>query len=270
MKNANLELYSSYKYLKLDRPQEGVLVVTMDRPEILNAINSDMHVELGKIWDDIGADDLTKIVVITGSGRAFSAGNDRKAPSPTIEQRLKHMNEVMKLTYGILNMEKPIISAIRGVAVGSGLQVGLLADIPIVDEDAVLFDGHLRVGIMPGDYAALLWPLLCGLAKAKYYLMTDIPITGKEAERLGMVAKALPADEVLPKALEIAGTLAAGPQYALRWTKRAVNTWLRSAAPIFEHSVALETIGVFTPDNAEANLAFSEKRPPVFPSASGE
>ena len=177
------------------------------------------------------------------------------------------LREAADIVYQIINLEKPVISAINGVAVGSGLAIALMADISIMSQDARLTDGHLRLGVAAGDHAAIIWPLLCGMAKAKYYLLTSDFIDGREADRIGLVSMAVPADEVLPKALEVAERLALGPQMALRWTKRALNNWIRLAGPIFDTSLALEMLGFMSDDAAEGLRALQERRAPVFPSA---
>ena len=146
--------------------------------------------------------------------------------------RVAHMlSEMSDLVYNIINCEKPVVSAINGAAVGAGTVVALLADISICAEDARLGDGHVKLGVAAGDHAAIVWPLLCGLAKARYYLLTGEMITGAEAERIGLVSKAVPRDQVLDEALRVADTLAAGSQLAIRWTKRALNNWLKMAGP---------------------------------------
>jgi enoyl-CoA hydratase len=142
-----------------------------------------------------------------------------------------------------------------------------MADISIMAETARLTDGHLRLGVAAGDHAVIIWPLLCGMAKAKYYLLTADFIDGKEAERIGLVSMCAPADAVLPRALEVAGKLATGSQLAIRWTKRALNNWLRVAGPIFDNSLALEMLGFFSSDVPEGIKAIRDKRPPQFPSA---
>jgi enoyl-CoA hydratase len=171
------------------------------------------------------------------------------------------------LVYNMVNCAKPIVSAINGVAVGAGTVVGLLADISVCARDARIGDGHVRLGVAAGDHAAIIWPLLVGMAKARYYLMTGEMVTGQEAERIGLVSKALPRDEVLDEALRIADGLAAGAQTAIRWTKRALNNWLRTAGPIFDQSAAYEMLGFLGPDVVEGAAALREKRPPAFPSA---
>jgi enoyl-CoA hydratase len=153
------------------------------------------------------------------------------------------------------------------VAVGAGLAVALMADVSIIAEDARFTDGHIRLGVGAGDHAAIVWPLLCGMAKAKYYLLTCDFIDGKEAERIGLVSLAVPKEQLMDKAMEVATKLATGPQYAVRWTKRALNNWIRMAGPIFDNSLALEMLNFFDDDVAEGAKAIREKRPANFPSA---
>ena len=183
---------------------------------------------------------------------------------------VSHMlTEMSELVYNIIHCEKPIISAINGVAVGAGTVAALLADIAIVAEDAKIGDGHVKLGVAAGDHAAIIWPLLAGMAKSRYYLLTGEMITGAEAERIGMVAKALPRDQVLDEALRVAETLATGSQQAIRLTKRTLNNWLRSAGPIFDQSAAYEMLTFLGPDVHEGVAALREKRAPSFPSAQG-
>ncbi len=261
--------YSAYHHLKFDRPSDGVLLITINRPEKLNATDGALHGQLAEIWKDVDRDPETRVVVITGAGRAFSAGGDLDM----IEQQTKNfaeisriMKEAADIVYNIVDCQKPVISAINGVAVGAGLAVAMMADISIIAEDARFTDGHIRLGVGAGDHAAIVWPILCGMAKAKYYLMTADFIDGKEAERIGLVSKAVPAEKLLDEALEVAEKLASGPQLAIRWTKRSLNHWIRQAIPIFESSLAFEMLNFFDDDVVEGAKAIQEKRPPIFPS----
>jgi len=159
---------------------------------------------------------------------------------------------------------RPIVSAINGTAVGAGLAVALMADISVIAEDARLTDGHLRLGVVAGDHAAIVWPLLCGMAKAKYYLLTADFIDGREAERIGLVSRCVPGERVLEESLEIAGRIATGPQHAARWTKRTLNHWLRAAIPAFDASVAYEMLSFLGADVHEGARAITQRRPPRF------
>lgn len=265
--------YSEYQHLLFERRDHGVLLITINRPEVYNATDERLHWELSRVWLDVGDDEQTRVAVITGAGNAFSAGGDLSM----VQRQLGDFNairgilkEASDLVYNIIDCPKPIISAINGVAVGAGLAVALMADISIIAEDAKLTDGHLRLGVGAGDHAAIIWPLLCGMAKAKYYLLTAEFITGKEAERIGLVSQCTPREDVLPTALSVAEGLGQGPQAALQWTKRSLNNWMRQASPIFDASVALEMLSFFDADAAEGVAALQEKRPPIFPSTRSE
>jgi len=262
--------YGHYQHLLFERKDHGIVLMTINRPEVYNATNARLHWELSRVWLDIADDPDTRVVVVTGAGPAFSAGGDLdmiESFQGDIKVIAGVMKEAADIVYNIANLDKPVVSAINGVAVGAGLAVALMADISIMSETARLTDGHLRLGVGAGDHAAIIWPLLCGMAKAKYYLLTADFIDGKEAERIGLVSLCTPPDQVLPKAMEVATKLATGSQLAIRWTKRALNHWVRQAGPIFDHSLALEMLGFFTADVAEGLQALKEKRPPAFPSA---
>ena len=258
---------ASYQHLKLERQADGVLLVTLNRPDVLNAADERMHRELASVWADISRDAETRVAVVTGAGRAFSAGGDLAM----VERQIGNyglvtsmLAEMSDLVYNMVNCEKPIVSAINGVAVGAGLVVALLADISICATDARLGDGHVRLGVAAGDHAAIIWPLLCGLARSKYYLMTGEMVTGEEAERIGLVSKALPRDEVLAEAMRVAAHLATGPQLAIRLTKRALNGWIRNAGPIFDQSAAYEMLTFMGEDIKEGLASLREKRAPQF------
>jgi enoyl-CoA hydratase len=262
--------YTDYQHLLFERRPHGVLLVTLNRPQVLNATNDRMHWELTQIWKTIDADAETRVAVVTGAGRAFSAGGDLEMVelNATRPERLTQtIQEASDLVYNMINLDKPVVSAINGVAVGAGLVVALLADVSVMSETARFTDGHTKLGVAAGDHAAILWPLLCGMAKAKYYLLTSDFIDGKEAERIGLVSLCVPAEQVLPKALEVADRLGRGSQQAIRWTKRSLNNWLRQAGPIFDQSLALEMLTFMDEDVREGLQAIREKRPPRFPSA---
>jgi len=262
--------FDDYHQLRFERREHGVLLVTLHNPEKYNATDEQMHTEIARVWRDISTDPETRVAVVTGAGKAFSAGGDlgmveRMAGD---HDRVSHMlSEMSDLVYNIVNCEKPVVSAINGVAVGAGIVVALLADISICAEDAKLGDGHVRLGVAAGDHAAIIWPLLAGMAKARYYLLTGEMLDGREAERIGLVSKALPREQVLDEALRVANGLAQGSQPAIRWTKRALNNWIRQAGPIFDQSAAYEMLGFLGPDVVEGVAALREKRPPQFPSA---
>jgi enoyl-CoA hydratase/carnithine racemase len=263
--------FKDYEHLLFERRAHGVLLVTLNRPERLNATNDRLHWELTQVWQTIDADAETRVAVVTGAGRAFSAGGDLEmveANATKPERLARTIREASDIVYNMINLDKPVISAINGVAVGAGLVVGLMADISIMAETARFTDGHTKLGVVAGDHAAILWPLLCGMAKAKYYLLTSEFIDGKEAERIGMVSLCVPADKLMETAFGVADKLATGAQLAIRYTKRSLNNWLRQAGPIFDQSLALEMVTFTQPDVLEGMHAIREKRPPRFPSAS--
>jgi len=259
--------YSAYNHLLFERREHGVLLITMNRPDVYNAADEAMHSQLATVWTDIARDEETRVVVLTGAGKAFSAGGDLamvQRMAGDYDRTTRMLSEMSDLVYNMASCDKPIISAINGVAVGAGLVVALLADISICAEDARMGDGHVKLGAAAGDHAAIIWPLLCGMAKARYYLLTGEMVTGVEAERIGLVSKVLPRAEVLDDALRVADTLATGSQLAIRLTKRAMNSWLRTAGPIFDQSAAYEMLTFMGPDLAEGAAALREKRPPKF------
>ena len=262
--------YADYQHLRFEPRPNGVLLLTLDRPPV-NATDVRMHWELAEVWKTIDADPATRVVLVTGAGKAFSAGGDLSllegmaGDAAAVSRTLR---EAADIVYNMIHLEKPIVSAINGVAVGAGLAVALMADISIIAENARLTDGHLRLGVGAGDHAAIIWPLLCGMAKAKYYLLTAEFLDGREAERIGLVSLCAPAEELMDKAWNVANRLAEGPQNALRLTKRALNGWLRVAGPIFDSSLAYEMLNFMEGDVREGIAALKEKRPARFPSAS--
>lgn len=262
--------YTAYRDLQVD-VRDGVAIVTMNRPQAYNATDRRLHGELSRIWLDLGADDEVRVALVTGAGEAFSAGGD----FDMLQQGIDDPNVVLDvffaeardIVYNMVNLDKPIVSAINGPAVGAGLAVALMADISIASERARFNDGHVRLGVAAGDHACIIWPLLCGMAKAKYYLLTNEFIDGREAERIGLVSLCVPHDQLMPTALEVARRLAAGPQRAIRWTKRALNQWLRLGGLVsFEYSLAMEMLTFMGDDVKEGLASLRERRPPHFPS----
>ena len=259
--------FDAYPYLKFERRAHGVLLITISRPESMNATNADLHKALSRIWRDIDDDDETRVVVITGEGKAFSAGGDLEGVGSMVQnyQGMKAaFKEAGDLVYGMMRCEKIIISAINGVAVGAGLAVALMADISLMAEEARITDGHTRLGVAAGDHANIIWPLLCGLAKAKYYLITADFIDGRTADRIGLVSEAVPAEELMDRAFAVAEKIARGPQDAARLTKRSLNLWVTQAAPAFDASLGFEMLNFMGPHAKEGVAALREKRAPDF------
>jgi len=267
-RNASMsDPYARYEQLKIDRPADRVLRVTFDRQDRLNAVNAQGHAELVDIWRDIDRDDSVNAVVLRGLGRAFSAGGDFDMIEDIIadpKYRWRAMKEARDLVYNVINCSKPIVSAIHGPAVGAGLVAAILSDVSIAAKDARIIDGHTRLGVAAGDVAAIVWPLLCGMAKAKYHLLLCEPMSGEEAERMGLVSLCVEADELQDKAMEIANKLADGAPAATRLTKYALNNWLRMAGPAFDASTAYEFLGFAGEEAKEGVLSHREKRQPKF------
>lgn len=262
--------YSRYETLHISRRGPGDTVLDIQ----MRAANGKLptaghagHRELAEIWRDVGADDSVRCAVLRGEGMGFSGGGDLalvQDMANDFEVRSRVWKEARDLVYNVINCDKPIVSALHGPAVGAGLVAGLLADVSVAARDAKIVDGHTRLGVAAGDHAAIVWPLLCGMAKAKYYLLLCEPVSGEEAERIGLVSLAVDAGELLAKAYEITDRLAQGSQPAIRWTKYALNNWLRQAGPTFDTSLALEFLGFGGPDVKEGIASLRERRAPKF------
>ena len=263
--------YADFQFLTFEHRPNGVLLITINRPDVMNATNARLHWELTKIWAVVNDDDKTKVAIVTGAGdKAFSAGGDLDWVGGMVGKP-GAVNNVLKeaadVVYNMLACDKVIISAINGVAVGAGLAVAMLADISIMAEEARITDGHVKLGVAAGDHAAIVWPLLCGMAKAKYYLLTADFLDGKECERIGLVSLCCPRAELMERAFKVADKLAAGSQTAIRFTKKSLNNWMHVARPIFDNSLALEMLCFMGDDAPQGVAAVREKKAPDFPSA---
>lgn len=256
---------SKYKLIAFTQ-NEGVLTISLNRPEKLNAVNAEVHTELSWLWRDVAADDSVLAVVLTGTGRAFSAGGDLdwfKNMTPAALDTL--FVEARSIVFDMLQVPQPVISAVNGAATGLGATIALLSDIIYASEDAVIADTHVLAGIGAGDGGAVIWPWLCGMARAKEYLMTGDKIEAREAERIGLVNHVVAAGELLPTAQKMARRLADGPQLAIRATKLPLNKILRDTANLaFDYSLALEKECFHSADHRECVNAFLDKRKPVF------
>lgn len=253
--------------LRFSEPAPAVLEIVLAKSGRLNAADAAMHRDLAQVWRAIDLDAEVRAVLVRGEGAHFSAGGDFTLIEEMIEDEAaltRVWKEASDLVYNLINCSKPVVSAIRGVAVGAGLAVALLADISIAGRKARILDGHTRLGVAAGDHAVIIWPLLCGLAKARYYLLTNQPLLGEEAERIGLVSKCVDDTQVLETALEAARSLAQSSTTAIRWTKHALNNWLRLAGPSFDASLALEFLGMRLKDVREGLSAVKAKRDPKF------
>jgi len=261
--------YSRYTDLKVRRLEPGILELVMgEEGAKLSTATARLHRELADIWLDVDRDPETRVVILRGAGKGFSAGGDLAMVEEVTRDfaaRARVWREARDLVYNVINCSKMIVSAMHGPAVGAGLVAGLLADVSIAAKTARIIDGHTRLGVAAGDHSAIIWPLLCGMAKAKYYLLLCEQVSGEEAERIGLVSLTCDESELQAKALEVARKLAGGAQTALRWTKWSLNNWLRMAGPNFDASLALEFMGFSGPEVQEGIASLREKRKPEFP-----
>ncbi len=264
--------YSAYERLKFDWPRPGVLRVTMHNPgNRMNAADERMHAELAEVWRTIDKDPEAGADMLRGGEQAFSAGAEFAMLAPIVadrEFRLRAWREARDIVYNIVNCGKPTIAAINGPAVGAGLAAAMVCDITIAEKSARIIDGHTRLGVAAGDHSVIIWPLLVGMAKAKYYLLTCDAISGEEAERIGLISLCVADGELEAKSLEVAEKLANGARTAISFTKYALNNWLRMAGPNFDTSLALEFMGWDTGDATEGLASFRDKRKPKFPKTS--
>ncbi|MET0821314.1 MAG: enoyl-CoA hydratase/isomerase family protein [Aeromicrobium sp.] len=261
--------YADFPSLRLELDDQGVLHLVLDAPG-LNSVGPQMHRDLADVWPTIDADPEVRAVLVYGAGTAFSSGGNFELIDDMIndvESRMRIMREARDLVMNMLKFTKPVISAIRGPAVGAGLVVGILADVSVVGRTARIIDGHTRLGVAAGDHAVICWPLLVGMAKAKYYLLTCDTLLGEEAERIGLVSKCVDDDDVIAEGTRVATQLAAGAPTAIAWTKHSLNHWYRMAGPAFEASLGLEFLGFGGPEVREGLASHQEKRPPRFATA---
>lgn len=253
--------------LQFDQPTQGVLRLTLSARGRHNAADAGMHRDLAYVWRQVDQDPDVRAVIVRGDGRSFSAGGDYGLIREMIDSDsalLRVWKEARDLVYNLVNCSRPVISEIRGPAVGAGLAVAVLADISVAAENARLLDGHTRLGVAAGDHAVLIWPLLCGLARARFHLLTNHPVSGREAADMGLVSLAVREEELEERVMGIARDLAQGSQSAIRWTKYALNNWLRLAGPTFDASLALEFLGFRLEDAREGLESLEQKRPPAF------
>lgn len=231
------------------------------------ATDAEGHAALGTVWNQLANEPGVRCILVRSIGKGFCAGGAPDLVQDMLDSestRLRVMREGRALVQGMIDCDVPIVSAINGAAVGAGAAVALLADVSIAGHKAKIIDGHTKIGVAAGDHAALIWPLLCGMARAKYHLLMCNTLDGVEAERIGLVSLAVPDEQLLQKAREIAHKLAAASPTALAFTKRSLNHWLRAAWPAFEHSLALEMLGFAGADAHEGFSALNEKRPPRY------
>jgi len=262
--------YEHYQFLKVEKHRK-VAVLTLNRPEHRNALHMQAQAELEKLWVQLGEDEDIYAIVVTGAGKAFSAGGDVKsmvARAGTVEGlKLTHRIPAgtRRMFQNILDVPQPIIAAVNGDAVGLGATIALFSDIAVIADTAKLGDTHVKVGLVAGDGGAVIWPLLMGPARAKEFLMRGLLVRGSEALKLNLVNYSLPTEQVLPKAMELAEELSELPMWAVRWTKLSVNKAIKDQLNlILDASIAYEMMSMTSHDHAEAARAFLEKRKPEF------
>ncbi len=256
-----------YRALRIER-NDALLVVTIDHPESpLNAVDDLLHGELTRLFAALKRESRARAVVLTGAGRAFSAGGDFGwFPTLSDLERLEHLRrDAKQMIWDLLDVPLPIVAAINGPAVGLGASLALLCDTIFIAESAHVADPHVLVGIVAGDGGAAIWPLAVGPARAKQYLMTGDPVPAAEAERIGLVNRVVPDASLMEEATAFARRLAAGAPLAVQYTKQAVNKQVKDALNVaFDTSTALEIVTFQSEDHKEALAALAERRPPVF------
>jgi enoyl-CoA hydratase len=257
----------NYRTIRIERRDKGVVLATLNRPDRLNAVDSWMHNELARITREATADKDLKVLVFTGEGRAFCAGGDFAGglDDDAPEGAPPMFVEAIQIVENLLDFPKPVISAVNGYAMGLGANFSLLCDIVVAGPSTVFADTHVNMGVGAGDGGQVIWPLLMGVNRAKYYLMTGDRVSGEEAERLGLVNFVVDDDQVLSKAIEIAERLATGPAVAITASKVPINRWIKTMVQqIMPLSLEMEAASFQTEDADEAGRAFREKRDPVF------
>ena len=260
-------LRAQFASLAFEEAADGVVELVIANEGRQNSATEAMHRDLANVWRALDAEPCVRAVLVRGAGEHFSSGGDFALIERMIADEATLMRvwrEASDLVYNLVDCGKPVVSAIRGTAVGAGLAVALLADVSVAGRNAKILDGHTRLGVAAGDHSVIIWPLLCGLAKARYYLLTNEPLSGEEAERIGLVSLCVDDAHVRERALEIAAKLAAGSPSALAFTKHALRNWLRAAGPAFDASLALEFLGFRLADAREGLDAVRGRRPPKF------
>jgi enoyl-CoA hydratase len=260
-------MYESYRALHFDRVGD-VLRVVVDHPTSdLNAVDALLHDELTRLFRDLKRESEARAVLLTGRGKAFSAGGDF-AWFPTLDdlEKLEHLRrDAKQMIWDLLDVELPVVAALNGAAVGLGASLALLCDVIFMSDRASLADPHVRVGIVAGDGGAAIWPLVLGPALAKQFLLTGDPVSAEDALRMGLVNRVVEADALEDEAMAFAARLAAGAPLAVRYTKQAVNKLVKDALnTAFDTSTALEIVTFQSEDHQEALAALREKRAPVF------
>lgn len=259
--------YSGYKDITFEK-KDRVLTMTFNKPDVLNAMTAEMHEETSRAVYDIGMDQDIDIVVITGAGRAFSAGGDIGGMREMCEKPELFETSILeakKIVFGLLDCEKILIAKVNGDAVGLGATIALFCDTIIAADHARFGDPHVKVGLAAGDGGAVIWPQLIGYARAKEYLMTGGLIAAPEAAKMGLINRSVPADKLDEEVDAYAAKLGRGAMKSIKWTKTAINIGLKQLAhSMMDTCMAYEALSNGTKDHHEAVAAFEEKRKPNF------
>lgn len=244
---------------------DRVATLTLNRPQVHNAINYDVHIGLENIFRDIGRDPDVGAIVITGAGKSFCAGGDVKGYNNPDARPIDQLRGARYLVQEIIACEAPVIAAVNGTAAGLGATIALLSDVIYMADTARIGDTHVKMGLVAGDGGAVIWPLLIGPHRAKELLMSGKLISGVEAANMGLVNHSVPAERLIAEATAYAHSLAQGPSTAIRWTKMAINQVIQQNINlVLGFGVAAEHLTVHTEDMKEAVSAFAEKREPKF------
>jgi len=260
--------YSKYKFIKVEK-KEGVAILTLNNPDAMNAIGKPEHAEIEHIFEDMNEDQEVRAVILTGAGRAFSAGGDINlmVRGYTDHSIRIPSTSVKRIVLNLLNCRKPVVAALNGACAGLGATLALQCDVVIASEKARIGDPHIGVGILPGDGGCIIWPLLVGMCKAKQYLLTGEMVNAVDAERMGLITKVVPPDKLMEEAWEWASRFASGPFLAISLTKMCMNKILIDRINLlFDTTIAYEYHTLNSPDHLEAAKGFLEKRPPKFTS----
>jgi enoyl-CoA hydratase len=267
MTSLNSEPVPTYQTLNLTR-KGRLLTITFNRPDSLNAVNLQMHEELAEVFIYAAADPHSDVVVLTGAGRAFSAGGDldhisNNAANPHL---FDHEVRVAKrIVFAMLDLDKPLVCRLNGHAVGLGATLALFSDVVFAAENAKIGDPHVALALVAGDGGAAIWPQLVGLARAKEYLLTGELLTAKKAAEIGLINHCLPVAELDAAVDAFCDRLLNGATKAIRWTKILLNLELkRVATAVIDAGIAYEAVSVRTADHREGIQALREKRKPVF------
>jgi len=250
---------------------DEIVTITLNRPDVLNAVNEAMGKELLDALRSAERDDEVHCLIITGNGRAFCAGEDiqdlrgqyERGENPKLGERLLHKyNPIVRQ---IRRMQKPVIAAVNGVAAGAGAGIAYSCDVRVASDNAKFLQAFIRIGLAPDSGTSFFLPRLVGFAKALELSLTGDEVASKDAERFGLVSKVVPAEQLMATAREAGMKLTRGPLKAIGLTKRALNKSISSdLETVLEYESYLQEIAGATADHIEAVRAFFEKRKPVF------